>query len=70
MKTRNLIQRIKNLWELSGYKPMGVGEKGETGDIITPLIKLKTDRPKKKKMAIIIPEDEPMDMFEEEKTKL
>lgn len=35
----NLIQRLKNIWKMSEYKPLENGEKLETGDIITPVIK-------------------------------
>lgn len=50
-----LSKRLKNLWLLSAYRPLGVGEQNKGGDIIAT-IKKEYETPKKK-LAIIIKED-------------
>lgn len=35
------FQRLKNLWRLSEFRDLEIGEQPETGDIIGPLIKKK-----------------------------
>lgn len=59
----NLFRRISNLWNLSSTRPLEIGENGEPGDIISPLIK-KMKIPARPTQAIFIKRN-PVDPIEE-----
>lgn len=62
---KNLLRRLKNLYLLSDFRPMALGEERREGDIISPLIRIKKDFPTiKHKLATII-QDEKEDLFQE-----
>lgn len=63
-----LLRRLKNLWLLSAYLPLGIRESGNSGDVISSIINLHKDFPTiQKKLATIIKEDQ-KDIFENERT--
>lgn len=35
----NLITRLRNIWKMSEYEPMVIGQELKAGDVVAPLVK-------------------------------